>query len=240
MSKTYLFFIILFFLSSCKIFKNAQHLSTNQKYFNTSLKEHQPKWISLKGKISIKNQVQNIDLNIQIKAKKDSIIFFSIKAPLGIELLRGKILTDSVFIIDRAKKIYLHKKLNHIYSYTNQDLNFQQLYAILSGSAYFDNTSKKCTKNETKYICTVGDFIYEIDCSTFKILTLTSKRNNENFLECKFLTYSKQEKYCFPSSMNIKIGTPKSLEFFLEYNNIVLDRKQQIRFNKPKNYATVK
>ena len=40
--------------------------------------------------------------------------------------------------------------------------------------------------------------------------------------------------------MNIKINTAKSLEFFVEYNNIVLDRKQQIRFNKPKNYATIK
>ena len=40
--------------------------------------------------------------------------------------------------------------------------------------------------------------------------------------------------------MNIKINTPKSLELFLEYDNIVLDLKQQIRFNKPKNYATVK
>ena len=99
MSKTYLFFITLFFLSSCKIFKSTQYSSTNKKYFNISLIEHQPKWISLKGKISIKNQVQNIDLNIQVKAKKDSIIFFSIKAPLGIELLRGKILPDSVFIV---------------------------------------------------------------------------------------------------------------------------------------------
>ena len=54
---------------------------------------------------------KKMDVNAQIRMYKDSIIWVSITAILGIEGLRAYITTDSVKVLDKQNKIYIARSV---------------------------------------------------------------------------------------------------------------------------------
>lgn len=47
------------------------------------------------------------DLSGQLRMRKDSIVWFSVTATMGVEVLRAKFSTDSVWMVNRLEKTYL-------------------------------------------------------------------------------------------------------------------------------------
>ena len=47
------------------------------------------------------------DLSGQMRMRKDSIVWFTVTATMGVEVMRAKFSTDSVWIVNRLEKTYL-------------------------------------------------------------------------------------------------------------------------------------
>ena len=64
---------------------------------------------SLQAKVGIKVETEDNAFNLkgQLKMKKDSILWASITLPLGLEVARIKVTTDSIFFINKSNKSYL-------------------------------------------------------------------------------------------------------------------------------------
>jgi hypothetical protein len=245
MNKTCLFLITSLTLTSCIVFNKTTELAPltqNTDNILSEIKQHnpQPEWVYLTGKISTQSETKKIDLSITIKAKKDSIIFFSLKAPFGIELFRGQISTDSIFFIDRIKQTYSKKEFKHIRNYTQQPLTFKQLYSIITGNYSLKENSYKCVKEKTRYICSSEDMLYEIDAATLKTLKALVFIKKTKVLECVFSGHTEKEKGFFPKKNIIKTYHKDSLEIQLEYYKIILDKPQKILCQKPKKYVESK
>jgi len=114
-SKLFIVCILLLFLNSCQVvrFKNSsknKFLDNNKaSYIDPSSKK-----IFATGKIKFNNTDLQQGLNISIKTNKDSIIMFSVLAPLAIEVVRGQITNDTLYFIDRVNKKYQITPLNSL------------------------------------------------------------------------------------------------------------------------------
>ena len=114
-SKLFIVCIFLLILNSCHVgrFKN----NSKNKFLDnnkTSYIDISSKKIFARGKIKFNNKDQQPGLNISIKTNKDSIITFSALAPLGIEVVRGRITNDTLYFIDRVNKKYQITSLNSL------------------------------------------------------------------------------------------------------------------------------
>ena len=54
------------------------------------------------------------DLSGQLRMRKDSLVWLSVTATMGVEVLRAKVSSDSVWIVNRLEKTYLAKPLDTV------------------------------------------------------------------------------------------------------------------------------
>ena len=54
------------------------------------------------------------DLSGQIRMRKDSLVWFSVTATMGVEALRAKVSNDSIWVLNRLEKTYLAEPLDSV------------------------------------------------------------------------------------------------------------------------------
>ena len=72
-------------------------------------------WLTSKVDIDVEgNGMTFDDLSGQLRMRRDSLLWLSVTAPMGVEVARVKISTDSVWIINRMEKNYLAEPLDSV------------------------------------------------------------------------------------------------------------------------------
>lgn len=74
------------------------------------------------------------DLSGQLRMRKDSIIWLSVTATLGVEVLRAKVSNDSIWVLNRLEKSYLTEPLDTISEQLGLPFSLPWVQALL-----FDN-----------------------------------------------------------------------------------------------------
>lgn len=80
---------------------------------------------------------KNNDFNAFIRIKKDSMIWVSINAALGIEAFRIQITPDSVKVMNKIDKEIQLRSVNYLQEVTKIPFNFYQLQDLLVGNPVF-------------------------------------------------------------------------------------------------------
>ena len=60
------------------------------------------------------NDVLFDDLSGQLRMRKDSLVWLSVTATMGVEVMRAKVSSDSVWIVNRLEKTYLAEPLDTV------------------------------------------------------------------------------------------------------------------------------
>ena len=102
-------FIVLFALlltaSSCASRKKTVALVPPQSF----------EWLTANMAIQAEVNEQSFnDLSGQLRMRKDSIVWVSVTATMGVEVLRAKISNDSVWILNRIEKTYLAEHVDSL------------------------------------------------------------------------------------------------------------------------------
>ena len=71
------------------------------------------------------------DLSGQIRMRKDSIVWLSVTATMGIEVLRAKVSADSAWVINRLEKRYLAEPLDTLSAQLGMPISLPWLQAML-------------------------------------------------------------------------------------------------------------
>ena len=71
------------------------------------------------------------DLSGQLRMRKDSIVWFSVTATMGVEALRAKISNDSVWIVNRLEKTYLAEPMDTLAVQLGMPLNLPWVQTML-------------------------------------------------------------------------------------------------------------
>lgn len=215
-SKLFIIGILMLILNSCQVvrFKN----NTKNKFSD----QNKPSYIDLsskkifaKGKIKFKNTDQQQGLNISIKTNKDSIIMFSVLAPLGIEVVRGQIAYDTLYFIDRVNKKYQITALNSLNTTGTSKYSVKDMInALFLADDLTPDQKEKIKENQIEKESTIfkeilGQRQAKISYSNYKYLDnikipfslVISAENNEinlDYTQVSFLDKLKIKKFKIP------------------------------------------
>jgi hypothetical protein len=81
---------------------------------------------------------QELSGTISLRMRRDSIIWFSISAALGIQVAKGIITNDSVKILDLYNKKYSRYKVSKLSETFGADIGLRELQNIIIGNPIFD------------------------------------------------------------------------------------------------------
>lgn len=95
----------------------------------------QPKpfeWMTSNLSIEAQGNGQSFDnLSGQIRMRNDSLIWLSVTATMGIELVRAKVSNDSVWVLNRLEKTYLAEPLDTLSSQLGMPLSLPLIQTLL-------------------------------------------------------------------------------------------------------------
>ena len=117
------FFIgLLFTFVSCASRKKAVQPPQPQSF----------EWLTANVDIQAEgNGMVSDDLSGQLRMRKDSLIWMSITATMGVEVLRAKVSNDSVWVINRMEKMYLAEPLDTVSAQLGIPLSLPLIQTLL-------------------------------------------------------------------------------------------------------------
>jgi Domain of unknown function (DUF4292) len=190
------------------------------------------------------------DLNVNVRMLKDSIIWMSVNAILGIEGIRLIVTEDSVKMLNKQDKVYTVRSIDYLQEITALPLNLSVLQDLIIGNPVFlDSNLVSFSANggdNTISLLSLGKW--------FKNL-LTLNEKNKRLLRSKLddadvtrsrtadLTYSGYENkngVLFAEKRKITVVEKKKLDVGLEFKQYEFNGEVSFPFSIPKNYKRSK
>ncbi len=145
------------------------------KQIISQAKQRTPDFESLSNRAKIvwtqSGSTKNLKANIRIR--KDSVIWISVTATFGFEVLRLVMTPDSVKLLDKINKKYYLKPISYVGDITGTPLNYHIFQSIFVGRLINDNDK------EMSSLISTNEFTLKSEDSTLLIHTLIDK---ETFL----------------------------------------------------------
>ena len=218
--------------------ENLTLLNSKNLDFNT---------LALKGKadLDINGEQNNVNMNIRIQ--KDKKIWVIITAAGGIvEVARAMITPDSLLLLNKLQKTYTKKPFSYIYEFTNKQVNFSLLQAVLSGNAIpdFMNTKSNLIQENGVWVLngTSGDLAFQSIFNTLLKVTETTLNDAKagQAFKVSYGKYTPLNNALFPSSLNIStLSGIKKMNIGIEFSKIESNVPVDFPFNVPKSYELI-
>ena len=250
---------VVIFVSACKPKKEivvAPPTKTETKTDNskaealTLLNSKQLKFstLSLKAKATLDIAGDANDVTMNFKMKDKQTIWVSITALGGMaEVARALITPDSIKIMNRMKSEYLKKPFSYIYNFTNKQVNFNTLQAILTGNAMGEFLTAESDVKQENGVWVVSGSKSALDYRLlFNTLFKVSETNlndakNGQALKVTYTDYQKLNESLFPSALKIKtLSKAKTINIDLQFVKIDGNVPVDFPFNVPKRFTVVK
>jgi len=135
-------------ITNCGLFKNKK-----RKALTLETPMLSKNWTYLSARLDAKTQIQgsNRTLGISLRMKKDSITWFSVSAMFGIQIAKGVMTADSIWLLNKFSKEYYAMSMDDISKISGADVNLNQLQNALVGASIFD-TPTQYVQDSTGYI----------------------------------------------------------------------------------------
>ena len=234
----FILIISILSFSSCDLLKklntennllNISSLSEKELIKKINSKNISPEWISLNSKIKINKEGQETKINAQIRIKKDSVIWISVKAPLGIEVFRTMITPDSIYYMSRMNKTYFVKNISHIKEVVKADVSFIKLQEILFASP---NITVLNSDKEN----------YEILKDIFRVSKIDLQETEDKKVSIRYSNYkvfSELGGLYFPTKSFVDIKSEGMVTAEINYTKIKFNKTSSISFIIPKSYVPI-
>ena len=115
-------FLVLLMTSSCVSRKKTVAPTPATSY----------EWLTSKVDIDVEgNNMALNDLTGQLRMRRDSLVWLSVTATMGVEVARIKVSNDSVWVINRLEKTYLAEPLDSVAQHFGMPISLPWLETIL-------------------------------------------------------------------------------------------------------------
>lgn len=185
------------------------------------------------------------DVNAHIRMYKDSVIWVSVTAILGIEGLRAYVTKDSVKLLNKQDKIYTARSVTFLQEVTELPLSLSSLQDLLVGNPVFlDSNIVSYSKSPGSVsLLSLGDFFKNLFTITDDSkLAISSKlddveetRNRTCYLS--YDDYENKKGPSFSTKRAINVSEKKKLDIKLNYRQYEFNETLSFPFNVPKNYT---
>ena len=218
--------------------ENLKLLKSKNLDFNT---------LALKGKADLNINGEQNDVTMNIRIQKDKKIWVIVTAAGGIvEVARAMITPDSLFLLNKLEKTYTKKSFSYIYKFTNKQIDFNLLQAVLSGNAVpdFMNTTSNLIQENGVWILsgTNKDLAYRSVFNTLLKVTETTLNDAKagQAFKVSYGKYTPLNNALFPSSLNINtMSGLKKMDIGIEFSKIESNVSVDFPFTVPKSYELI-
>ena len=184
------------------------------------------------------------NVNAHLRMYKDSAIWISITAILGIEGLRAYITKDSVKLLDKQNKIYTARSVSYLQEVTALPLTLRSLQDLLIGNPVFlDSTISSYSKSPNSIsLLSSGTFFKNLfTINEADKLPRSSKLDDVDELKNRtcHLTYDDYESkkgVNFSTKRTITVTEKGKLDIKLDFKQYDFNETLSFPFNIPKNY----
>lgn len=245
MNKVFLGICILFFLSSCVGTKTLTSPSSKsaQEVLNLSYaKAAQLDWFTSQLKGQAEFEGNSYPINGQVRMRKDSVIWLSVSAILGLEALRLQLTPDSVKLINRLNSSYFVGHISSLAKQYNIPLSFAEIQNALLG-IYSPNTSL-----DFKLINELSDYLLLAESnsnkqqlrlnSNYLPLEIIRSRSDSQLVNLQYSDFVMLDGQWLPKDLSIEaITNEKSINLSFSYSKMMINRPKKIKFSIPSSYA---
>lgn len=214
------------------------------------------------AKMNMKIETKDCNLNVkgQLRMKKDSIIWTSISMPMGLEVLRIKVTSDSVFFLNRTEKTYLIENIEVFNEISPMITTIGFIQAVLVGNdinlresddykieisdgqynLLISKKLKKSIKNNNEDWKVMLKDIW-IDPQLFKITKYHIREYNDSKrkIDLQYSDFEEIKGKYLPTEINIDIHGDIYLKAKIEFSNITIDEPLEFNFSIPKKYERI-
>lgn len=184
------------------------------------------------------------EFNTFLRIRKDSVIWVSIIAALGIEAFRVIITPDSIRILDKLNKTIEYKSMDYMQEVAKLPINFTTLQDLLIGNPVYLDSNIVAYKKEAETISMsmLGSFfknLVTVDAKEY--LLSNSKLDDVDLVRSRsanlvYNDYGQSGKWRFSNSRIISITEKNRLDIGLDFKQVAFDGAVDFPFNIPKNY----
>tara|TARA_B110000438_G_scaffold298893_1_gene347970 strand:- start:776 stop:1528 length:753 start_codon:yes stop_codon:yes gene_type:complete len=244
----FMLIILVFCFFSCNLIKKntieescvSNPVNSKELIEKVNSENISPEWISLNAKIEIDQKDNNTQVSAQIRVKKDSVIWISVKAPLGIEIFRTMITPDSIYYMSRMNKTYLIKPISDLKEVIKTDISYDQLQDILFASPQI--TKKKLEFSSTPFYYLKSENNNYIITMFYRIIQMELKESENKSLTINFnnyKTFNEIDNHFFPSQLLVKVLSNEVFDAEINYTKIKFNKTTSISFKIPKSYVPI-
>ena len=211
------------------------------------LRAHQINYTTFSAKMDVDYEDasgKRLSLNAQLRMYKDSVIWASLTAILGIEGLRAYITKDSVKLLDKQNKVYIARSVAYLTEVTNLPLNLSSLQDLLIGNPVFlDSTIVSYSKTPGSISLHGANQFFKLlyTLSESEKLLQSTKLDDTDELRSRtsFLSYgdyTTRAGFLFSERRTITVSEKKRLNLELRYKQYAFNEMLSFPFSIPKNY----
>lgn len=234
--------------SSCKRQKITDTTAVSTETTEFKVEEIDFQYFNSRSKITYKDAENNLTATVNIRMKKDSVIWLSI-SKVGVEGVRSLITQDSIFVVDKLKNdftAYDFKSLSEKFGFS---ISFDLMQAAILGNLPMSKKKEKLKliKEKDFYLLrqndqqvTIDNYISADNRKLKKILMVEQPTNNSLTLD--YEDFSMLNNFLFPYSSLISLHYQSSQGY---YNTLVTiqhlkaeisDKELKFPFNVPQKY----
>lgn len=185
------------------------------------------------------------DVNANLRMYKDSAIWISANAVLGIEAIRVLVTRDSVKFLDKLNKTYTARSVDYLQEVTALPLNLSILQDLLIGNPVFldsnivsywlgeGTVSLLSVGGHFKNLVTVREENKFLEASKLDDVDISRNRTADLF----YTDYEDKQAVPFATRRRISISEKKKLDILLDFKQYEFNGEVSFPFTIPKNYT---
>ncbi|HEV7621670.1 MAG TPA: DUF4292 domain-containing protein, partial [Flavisolibacter sp.] len=187
---------------------------------------------------------KNYNVNANIRMYKDSVIWISAIAVLGIEAMRVMITKDSVKVIDKLSKTYTVRSVSYLQEVTSLPLDLKTLQNLILGNpVFFDpNIVSYSTSNNVISLLSIGKWfknLLTINASDMALLHSKlddADRMRNRTADLTYRNYENKKGFLFSTRRRIVVAEKKTLDIKLDFRQYNFNVEVGFPFGIPKNF----
>ena len=184
------------------------------------------------------------NLNANIRMYRDSAIWISANAILGIEALRVLVTKDSVKFLDKINKVYRERRLGYLQEVTELPLDLHTLQDLIIGNPVFlDSTvSYTASGNGLVTLLSIGPWFKNLLTLTEPDMALMCSKlddadiSRSRTADLSYSDYDTRKGPLFATKRRIFVSEKKTLDVKLDFKQFDFNTDVSFPFSVPKNY----
>lgn len=187
---------------------------------------------------------KHYDVNANIRMYKDSAIWVSINAVLGIEAMRAYITKDSVFLLDKLNKTYTARSVDYLQEVTALPLTMSTLQNLLVGNPVFldSNIVSYGNNNNVISLLSIGKFFKNLVTLDGGNNTLIHSKLDDADIarnrtaDLSYDDYETKRGKLFSTKRKIAVSEKNKLDIALNFKQYEFNGDVSFPFSIPRNY----